>query len=407
MTNTRQRILMLNNEFPPLGGGTGSVTLALFREFAKAGDLEIVLVTSASGQEETTESFAPNITIYRLPVGSRNLHHATAPELLRYAWKARKKAMQLHQDQPFDLCLAWSTVPAGWVAQSMQRKVGLPYIVRVGGADIPGFEKRYRWLYPLLKPVIRYCWQKAERVIAKCDTERTMMQQCLPGISVEIIPNGVDTERFKPAAALPPFPPLRLVCVGRLIRRKRQADIIEAVDRLNQQGHETILDLVGTGDDEPRLRKRVRERGLEDRVIFSGYVPREKIAEHYRRAHLFVLASENEGMSVSTLEAMACGLPLVVSRTGGTDELVEEEVNGFTFAPRDRDALAQILWQLVKQPNRLAAMGDAACQKAANFTWPKAANSYTDLFNLISCRQTMLPSIAAGHRSRIGQSHKR
>lgn len=383
MTNSPTRILMLNNEFPPLGGGTGSVTLALFREFARVDGIEIVLVTSSTGTAETTEAFAPNIAIHRLPVSNRNLHHSTAPELLRYAWKARRKALELHRKTPFDLCMAWSTVPAGWVAQQLRKRTGLPYIVRVGGADIPGFEKRYRWIYPILKPVIRSCWQNAERVVAKCETERLMMRQCLPGIVVDIIPNGVDTELFSPAGSPPPFPPLRLVCVGRLIRRKRQEDIIEAVARLNQEGHETTLDLVGTGDDEPRLRELVRERGLEDRIVFSGYVSREKILGHYQRAHIFVLASDNEGMSVSTLEAMACGLPLVVSRTGGTEELVEEGGNGHIFPPGDREALHAILARIATNPKERHLLGLASRTKSAGLSWNGASHRYQTMFDAI------------------------
>jgi phosphatidyl-myo-inositol dimannoside synthase len=115
-------------------------------------------------------------------------------------------------------------------------------------------------------------------------------------------------------------------------------------------------------------------------VTFSGYVPREQIAQHYSKAHVFVLPSDNEGMSVSTLEAMAAGLPLVVSRTGGTDELVDEGGNGLTFASDDVPGLIAVLRRLAGDPDAVARMGRASLEKARLFTWDHAALAYSGLF---------------------------
>ncbi|HEX9439466.1 MAG TPA: glycosyltransferase, partial [Roseiflexaceae bacterium] len=136
------RILMLNNEFPPLGGGTGTVNRALLQRFARVPGLEIDLITSALGRQPEQELFAERIRILKVPVNNRNLHHSSNRELLTYAARSLRAALKLQRARPYDLCFAWSAVPAGAVALALRRLTRLRYLVRVCGPDIPGFEQR-------------------------------------------------------------------------------------------------------------------------------------------------------------------------------------------------------------------------------------------------------------------------
>ncbi len=200
------------------------------------------------------------------------------------------------------------------MALALRRTTGLPYLVRVSGPDIPGFEARYAWLYPFLKPVVRAVWQGAEAVVAKCQGEADMIRAEDGRARITLVPNGVDLDAFPPGAPIPDDGPLRLLCVARLIERKGQHHLIEAVERLSERRDRREPGPGGHGDAEhTSRRRRCRDLGLEDRFDFLGYVPREKIAAHYAAAHVFVLPSYNEGMSVATLEAMAAGLPVVVT----------------------------------------------------------------------------------------------
>ena len=373
------RLLMLNNEFPPLGGGTGTVNKAIVDRVLDLEWLEIDLVTSARGREPETEQYAERVRLIKVPVRNRNIHHATAFELLRYTWLGYREAVRLHRQAPYDLCMAWSAVPAGWIAWRLQRRFALRYIVRVGGADIPGFEARYEALYPVLSPFIRRIWKASDTVIAKCRREADMIREVDPATRPIIVPNGVDIVQFAVAEPSAEGKPLRLVCVGRLIQRKAQDDIITAVARLRDAGQSVELDLVGTGDEEESYRRLAENLGVADIVRFRGYVPRDRIAEAYASAHVFVLASHNEGMSVSMLEAMAAGLPLVVSRTGGTEELVVEGENGFVFEPGDVDTIVERLRFLAREHDRRAAMGAASRRRSREFTWDAVTARYAEM----------------------------
>src|SRR5438094_6676868 len=166
------RILMLNNEFPPLGGGTGTANHALLRNFAKIPELEVDLIISALGKNKEEEKFSEHIRIFKVPVRNKNLHHSSNRELLSYAARAFPVAWERQRIRPYNLCFAWSAVPAGLIAIAMRKLSNLPYLVRVCGPDIPGFERRYKTLYPILSPAIRAIWHNAATVVAKSEGER-------------------------------------------------------------------------------------------------------------------------------------------------------------------------------------------------------------------------------------------
>ncbi len=358
---------------------------ALLQHFARVPELSIDLVTSALGKQAEYEQFAERIHIHKVPVNNQNLHHSTGRELISYAIRALPYALQLHWRQRYDLCFAFSAVPAGGVALALRWLIKLPYLLRVCGPDIPGFEQRYAALYPVLAPIIRATWRGAETVIAKCEGEAAMVRGVDSNVALSLIPNGVDLTSFPPGRPISDTGPLRLLCVARLIQRKGQQHVIESVSRLVQQGVDVRLDFVGTGDARAENEAQVRALGIQKHVHFAGYVPREAIAEQYAAADVFVLASFNEGMSVATLEAMAAGLPVIVTRTGGTAELVEDGVTGLTFDWADVETLTAHIRLLATNRELVRQMGAASRKRAAQFSWETAVDHYLRLFEIV-CR---------------------
>lgn len=373
-------ILMLNNEFPPLGGGTGTVNQAILNSLNGSTDLTIDLITSSPENIYESETFSERITIYKVPVNRFNIHHASNKELILYAIRALSYGFRKHRQRKYDMSLAWSAVPAGACALGLKWVSGLPYMLRVSGPDIPGFEERYKNLYPILKPLIRSIWRNAEIVIAKCSAEAEMIHEIDPSVGVTIIPNGVDTDQYIPGEPIPDEGPLKLLCVARLIKRKGQHHLIEAVKRITVQGIDITLDLVGSGDAEGEYRELVKDLKIEDQVKFQGYIPREEIPAYYSQANVFVLPSYNEGMSVATLEAMACALPVIVSRTPGTEELVREGENGLTFEWGDIDVLTQHLLKLDSDRPFARQMALESRIQAHKFSWDSSSKKFDHLF---------------------------
>jgi glycosyltransferase involved in cell wall biosynthesis len=352
----------------------------MLQHFVRVPGLEIDLVTSALGKTSEEESFSDKIKLYKVPVRNKNIHHSANRELIEYAIRSLRLALKLHRKNPYDLCFAWSAVPAGAVALALRRIIGLRYILRVCGPDIPGFEQRYQTIHFLLSPLIRRIWCAADKLIAKSEREIEMIHAVDPRIDCLLIPNGVDLSTFKPEHLAPDDGPLKLLCVGRLIERKGQHHLIAAVRQLTDEGVDVSLDLVGEGDARPANEAQVARLGLADRVRFVGYVPREEIGRHYAAAHVFVLPSFNEGMSVALLEAMASGLAVLVTPTGGTPELVQPEVNGLIFNWAAVDGLTAHLRRLAQDRALVRRMGEASRRRAAEFSWAMAAQRYTEIF---------------------------
>lgn len=375
------RILILDNEFPPLGGGTGVVNYQLMRQL-DAHAVHCDLVTSSRTRSTyEQETFGQHGRIFKVPVDNRNIHHSSNIELMRYAARGLRAAYRLQRAMPYDVCLAFAGVPAGAMALALRRLAGLPYVLSLQGPDVPWYEQRYNWLYPFLLPLIKCVWRKAAFVTALSQENQRLAQRTMPSLPIRIIPNGVETTTFAP-----PLVDRRgkhrlfiLLAVGRLIERKGWHHLLQAIAILHERGYagQVRVVLVGTGDMEEQLRQLCAELKLQDAAEFAGFHERHEMPTFYQDADLFVLPSFNEGMSIALLEAASAGLPVIVTDTGGTAELVQD--NGLVIPWADPAALADAIETFLRQPELCRTMGDKSRSVAQRFSWEVAATSYLEL----------------------------
>jgi Glycosyltransferase len=389
---------MFDNEFPPLGGGTGVVNYYLLQEMAQRRDVIVDLVTSSrSPKAFETERFAERITIHKVPVDNRNIHHATNRELLRYSWRGLRMAQRLLKQHRYDVSFAFAGVPAGAISYLLHMTHGLPYVLSLQGPDVPGFEARYNYLYPVLTPLLKRIWRRAGAVTAISAEQEQLAHRTMPDLSLVTIPNGVDTTLFAPVPA-EQKQRFTIVCVARLIERKGQHHLLQAFAQLRKSSVQPLeLTFVGTGDAEPQLRKLAESLLVSNVVTFKGFMSREQMPFVYREADVFVLPSQQEGMSIALLEAMASGLPVVVTDTGGTAELVTKGQNGEIVPWGDVPALARALHDMLHDEGRRRQMGIESRIRAMQFGWPVLATSYLEL-----CARVMVPSPA--NQRTIGRS---
>ncbi len=393
------RVLMLNNEFPPLGGGTGVVNYRLLREMSACDYLYVDLVTSSRTRSTyETEQFAPRITIYKVPVGNKNIHHSGNRELLTYACRGLLLSRRLLRQHRYDLSFAFAGVPAGAISYALKLVAGLKYLVSLQGPDVPGFEARYNYLYPVLKPLLRRIWSRASVVTAISKEHQRLAHRTMPDLEIQMIPNGVDTSTFRPADEPRQGPEVNILCVGRLIERKGQHHLLRAFANLRAQCNCPItLTLVGTGDAEDLLHCLANDLGVADAVTFTGFVPRSDMPAVYRQADIFVLPSQNEGMSIALLEAMASGLPVVVTNTGGTAELVQDAVNGYVVPWAEAPLLTKALAALVGNEQLRWTMGKQSRRAAKHFAWSALTQRYLALCAQIA--GSSIPVLVPAHRS--------
>jgi sugar transferase (PEP-CTERM/EpsH1 system associated) len=187
---------------------------------------------------------------------------------------------------------------------------------------------------------------------------------------VRVVPNGVDTTRFKPLVDRDRlrqqhgYAPTDLVfgAVGRLTPVKDYRALLEAFQQLSQRQSRSRLLIVGDGPDRPGLEAELQQRGLAARVQLAGF--REDVAPWLGMMDVFVHPSLMEGMSNSVLEAMAVGLPVVATAVGGTPEIVEPGVTGLLVPPATPAALLDAMDAYGSNPDTRAAHAVAGRERA-------------------------------------------
>lgn len=376
------RILFFNYEYPPLGGGAGNASAYILREYAKREDLEVDFVTSSIDNAYHLEEMGEKIRIHRLPIGKNkdNLHFQSQKDLLRYSWAALSFSWKLAKGRKYDAAHAFFGVPCGFLAMLLKWRFGVPYVVSLRGADVPGYSERFPLWYLFLRPLVRMVWKNARCVVANSQGLKDLALETAQNQEIAVIPNGIDTEEFFPGSRTGTEDTFEIICVSRITPRKGIRFLIMAMEGLVGKYPHMRLSVIGEGNEKKSLENLARSLHLEKYVRFLGLIDHAKLRGYYQGADVFVLPSLNEGMSNVLLEALASGLPIIATRTGGTEELVREGVNGFVIGMRSSEDIAKSLEDLAQHPVRRLQMAEASRKRALELSWQSVAESYEAIY---------------------------
>jgi glycosyltransferase involved in cell wall biosynthesis len=272
------------------------------------------------------------------------------------AWAApwlRRALRRIRAEFPFELIHAHYAVPA---ADAVRRAApSVPMIVSVHGGDVLGAHAA--------APSVRRSLSAARLVLANsAGTARRCEER--GARRTRVVHLGAPVPSV--ASVTPEVP--TLVCVGNLIERKRQADVIEALALLPG----VALVVAGDGPRRDALRALAAARGVADRVTFLGRLAPDEAATIAGSGTLFVLPSVAEAFGVAYIEAMAGGVPAVGCRGEDGPEEIAAAGEGMTLVPpRDPAALAETIAGLLADPARLSRLrGEARSTVTRSFTWP-------------------------------------
>ena len=381
------RVLFFNYEYPPLGGGAANATAYILREFAKIPNLEVDLVTSAIDDKYHLEKISDNVKIHKLPIGKNenNLHFQSQKDLLVYSWKAYFFSKTLIRQNNYDLTHSFFSVPCGFLSLVLKYQYNLPYIVSLRGSDVPGYSDRFSWIYYILLPIIKYIWKKSGAVISNSDGLKDLALKARPSQEIGVIHNGIDINNFKPNRNKK-ISDKFIITPGasRVTKRKGLEFLIKAVKQLLPKYPNILLKIMGDGDEKENLIILVKKLNLKNNVQFLGRIPREETVGYYQEANVFILPSFNEGMSNAMLEALATGLPIIATETGGTKELVTEGINGFVVAMGSREDLAERIERLISNPELCEKMSQESRQRAEKMSWQEVARQYFEVYKKVS-----------------------
>ena len=259
-------------------------------------------------------------------------------------WRFHLKALLNAVEGVPDIIHAHCAYPDGRAAIEYGSQTGRPVVITVHGSDIkilPKLKSQWRQL------ITEALTQAAAVIAVSQELRREVLQLGVPVDKVYCIPNGVDCRLFSAAGShRPDKDGWHLLYVGRFVEAKGLRVLLAALAKVRSQGRDVSLTLIGghstTGTAEPFL-SQVKALNLSEHVSFEAAVPWEELPPYMAAADLFVLPSFSEGLTTSLVEAMACGLPVVATRCGGPEEVVNEEVGRLVAVGDAEDLAAGIL----------------------------------------------------------------
>lgn len=322
-------------------------------------------------------------------------HVKVVPFLLWAAWVIAQKARR----DEVDVVLFSSMVTAALAVplRPLLQKHGIRTAAIVHGLDVTTPFPPYQWFVPkvfaaldLVLPVSRATGQACTR-------------RGLPDRKVQVVPNGIDPDRFRAPGtrkerrqrltdALGPLPDdaLLLCSVGRQVERKGFEWFVENVmPALPEDVHYW---LAGDGPEHEAIQAAIDRNGLTDRVRLLGRVSDADLASLYRGADLFVMPNvpvpgDMEGFGVVMLEAGQCGTPAVASRLEGIRDVISEGVNGHLVEPEAPEAFIDAIRRYHRAPDTLEAAADRTrAHVQATFGWPAVASQYVRVLRDLSAR---------------------
>lgn len=374
------RFLIINSEYPPVGGGAGNASAHVAAELVAHGH-EVTVLTCRYGDLPHRETHQ-GVRVVRIPSWRKSESSSGPWEQLHFMISAAWSSLGFARRWRPDGVIAYFGVPSGPAAWSLRKVYDVPYIISLRGGDVPGFRPYDFALYHrLLGPVIHLIWRGAGAVVANSDGLKILAEDFAPRVDIRVIPNGVDVEKYQPVERS--WNATHLLFTGRLVYQKGLDLLLEALSDLKDLTWS--LTIVGDGPELVPLMEQANSLGLDDRIDFVGWKARQDLLPYYHEANLFVFPSRHEGMPNALLEAMSCGLPAIATDIAGNQELVVHGENGLLVPSEDVDALRDALRTLIAQAHLRAEMGDAARQHILeSYSWQATAQAYLRLLKQVA-----------------------
>ncbi len=320
-----------------LSAGSSVHTMRWANAYVARG-LDVHLVT----QHQPLTGFSSEVRVHRIPHFGGLGYLINGPRLQRIVKELKPDVVNAHYATGYGT-LARHCVP-------------IPLVLNVWGSDVYSFPNKS-------KPHL--IWVRTNLAIANTivSTSNAMAEQVrsLMGgaVNLEVVPFGVDLERFRPVERAGPDPSVTIGTVKSL-------EPVYGVDRLvkafiSLRARKDLPDLklriVGAGSERDRLVSDLHRAGVMVHAHFTGAVPHDRVPEELRKLDIYVALSRSESFGVSVIEASASGLPVVVSDVGGLPEVVENGVSGVVVDGDDHNAIVETLADLVKDQPRRTRLG--------------------------------------------------
>ena len=364
------KILMLNYEFPPVGGGASPVTFELCRQLVKMGH-QVDVVTMRYGGLARFET-VDGINIYRTPAIRKRPDICYTHELATYLPGALVRTVRLAKREKYDIIHCHFIVPSGPLAWITSKLTKIPFLITCHGSDVPGHNPdRFGTAHRLITPAWRFLARSGSVLTSPSEFLKTSILENCPGAQVRVIPNGIYTKQFAPGKKTKSI----LMC-SRIFKFKGFQYAIAAVKDMEIDWQ---VNVVGEGPYLAELRRLAE--GSKPEIKFWGWLDKtdKRFYELFGESSIFVFPSEAENFPTVLLEAMAAGMAIITSTAGGCPEVVGDAA--LLVQPRDAAVIRSNLKRLISSAKLRRQLASAALERVQRYNWPNVAQQYLNCYN--------------------------
>jgi glycosyltransferase involved in cell wall biosynthesis len=376
------RLLLINYEYPPVGGGAANATQEIARSLVRIGHEPIVLTSAFGGLHGELDE--EGVTVVRARSRRARRDSSSIAEMCSFMAHGFVTVRKIVRTKAIEGIISFFSIPSGPIAWWAWRCDGPPYLVSLRGGDVPGTESSLARIHKVLAPVRRRVLRNARGIVANSEGLRALATAA-DHLPVAVIPNGVDTTYYRPAIRRTSSSevPFRLLFVGRFQPQKNLVWLFEQLALFAAERPEGFsLDLMGDGPQGSELRRLSTKLGLDPFLKWHGWSSKPKVLERYQEADAIINPSLYEGMPNVLLEAMSCGVPVIASDVAGNNTVVIPGKTGWLFRLNDSAGFQNALHEVIGNPAAARSIGATARTIAQkSYSWEAVARAYIQLFD--------------------------
>ena len=364
------KILMLNYEFPPIGGGASPVTYYLCRELVKLG-VEIDVITMNYTGLKKFEKI-DGINLYRVPCLRSKKEICHTHEMFSYDISAFFFVLKLMKKNRYDINHTHFIIPCGLVSYLLKKFNGIPYVITSHGSDVPGYNPdRFSLQHKLLKSIWGRIVKNANQIITPSNDLKNLILRNIDTDNITVIPHGFYFEDFKPRKKQ-----RKILLVSRLFKRKGFQYFLEAIKDLDMDYE---INIIGDGPYKEELMKKAKE--VKPKVNFVGWLDNrsQEYKKFFEESSIFVFPSSQESFGVVLQEAMAAECAIITSNITGCTEVVGN--TGILVNPKNPGEIREALLMLIENDNLRERLGKKARKRVEEkFSWKEIASRYLNIY---------------------------
>jgi len=371
------RILTLNYEHPPLGGGGGRLAAKVAAGLVRRG--HSVRIVTGGMPHLPRETIEDGVEVRRLRSFRRREDTCSVPEM--GAWVARAIPAAIAEARRWkpDVLHAHFAVPTGAVAWAVRRATGIPYVLTAHLGDVPGgVPEQTAGLFRFVQPFTVPIWRNAAATTAVSSFVAGLAEKAY-GIHPRVILNGMT---LPPPREIVPTASPRLLFVGRMSVQKDPVTVVRALSRLKDLSWS--CEMIGEGPLLRDVRAEIDRAGLQGRITLPGWLSSGEVAARMAESTVLLIPSLSEGLPMVAVEALAHGLAIAGSRIGGLADVLKEGHNGVGFdLDSGAEGYAAALGPLIADPDALPAARRASLNLSRDFDLEPSLSAYEEVFRQV------------------------